>query len=54
MDWLSNTNALVGIIAGTIAIYSAFAVWRKRHKDKNHSHVNPAERFFQLFESHGV
>jgi hypothetical protein len=54
VDWLSNTNALVGIIAGAIAIYSAFAVWRKRHIDKNHSHENPAERFIQLFESHGV
>lgn len=57
MDWLSNTNSLVGITSGLIAIYSAFVIWKKQLKSKtltSKSAKCPAERFLILFESHGV
>jgi hypothetical protein len=57
MDWLSDTNSLIGIVSGLIAIYTAFAVWKKQQgkkTEKVESSKCPAERFLKLFESHGV
>lgn len=57
MNWLSDTNSLIGIISGSIAIYSAFVIWKKKRQSKaSESKFKkcPAERFLRLFESHGV
>ncbi|WP_206483016.1 hypothetical protein [Thalassotalea sp. G2M2-11] len=57
MNWLSDTNSLIGIVSGLIAIYTAFAVWKKQQgkkKEQVESIKCPAERFLKLFESHGV
>ena len=57
MDLLSDTNSLIGIISGSVAIFSAFAVWKKQRRGKALTSIPlkcPAERFIKLFESHGV
>lgn len=57
MDWLNNTNTIISIFAGAIAIITPIILRFKKRKnsstDKAPTH-NIASRFVAIFEAHGV
>ncbi|MDO6563855.1 hypothetical protein Q4488_10725 [Amphritea sp. 1_MG-2023] len=57
MEWLETTDAVVAIISGIVACICAWNAWRKPQSQPRFgdSEVESIpERFFALFEAHGV
>lgn len=57
MDWLNNTNTVVSIFAGAIAIVTPIWFWlnkRKKSKTTEPKSQSVAARFIAIFEAHGV
>jgi|GEM_PF-7100564 len=57
MDWLNNTNTVVSICAGAIAILTPIWLWFNKRKKQNTPDLNlqnVATRVVAIFEAHGV